>query len=225
MLRAQDAGGCGCDGAKAPSRVELGWRRAARVGVADGVALVRGVLVPEGEGFVFRADVGFSPLRARTFARPRLGRGHTSPGATAWRPWTEIVGLAGGSDRLVTTARGIEVTIDTSAAGFTRTPCYFAWLQGGLWQVPHRLALTVPLSRITREARDQLTFSLWDPTAVGTAVITGAVSDAAAAAIARLLSLARQRLYVGWLGVETDRHAALASAHGAAGLERARRGE
>ena len=205
-----------------PCRARLATRGSGRI--ADGVALVRGVWVPEGEGLVFRADAGFSPLPGATlrpappgprphlsWRRPRGGRGRRSWG----RPER--------SDRLVTTARGIEVTIDTSAAGFTRTPCYFAWLHGGLWQVPHRLALTVPLSRITREARDQLTFSLWDPTAVGTAVITGAVSDAAAAAIARLLSLARQRLYVCWLGVETDRHAALSSAHGAAGLERARK--
>jgi hypothetical protein len=221
VLRAKDAAGCGGHGATGSSPGDLGWLRASRVGVADGVALARGVWVEVGEGLVFRADPGFSTLRARPFARPRLGRGHTAPGATAWRPWTEILGSSAGSDRLVTTARGIEVTIDTSAAGFARTPCYFAWLQGGLWQVPHRLALTVPLFRITREARDQLTFSLWDPTAVGSAVITSAVSQGAEAAIARLLSLARQRLYVCWLGIETDRHAALASSPGAAGLERA----
>jgi hypothetical protein len=27
----------------------------------------------------------------------------------------------------------LEVMIDTKAAGFTDTPCYFAWLQGSLW--------------------------------------------------------------------------------------------
>jgi hypothetical protein len=203
--RAEDAAGCRCAGVLGPPRAELVWQRAARAGVADGVPLARGSWGRDGGELFFRRDEDFRPLRARPFARPRVGRGETPPGATAWRPWTEIVAPVGTSARLMTTARGIEVTIDTSAAGFTRTPCYFAWLQGGLWQLAHRLALTVPLPRITREGRDELTFSLWDPTAQGTTLLSRAASDTGAAALARLLSLARQRLYVCWLGIEADR--------------------
>ena len=28
---------------------------------------------------------------------------------------------------------GLQVKVDTSAAGFTQTPCYFVWLSGDLW--------------------------------------------------------------------------------------------
>jgi hypothetical protein len=208
LLRAPAGGACHCGcGPSGPARVDLVWRRSARVDVADGVALTRGRWAKDGEDLLYHRDVDFQTLLARPFARPRLGRGHTPLGATAWRAWSEVVGPSSTSDRLVVTARGIEVTIDTSAAGFTRVPCYFAWLQGGPWQVSHRLALTVLLPRITRDARDEFTFSIWDPSALQTAGVGHAASDGAAAALARLLALARQRLYVSWLGVETD-HAA-----------------
>lgn len=185
-------------------RSELIWRRSRRVSVQDGVVLTRGCWTEER---VFIEDDRFQNLPARPLARPRLGHGTTPPGATLWQPWAEPPWLPGASStrRLVPTARGIEVTINTSAAGFTQIPCYFAWLQGGIWQLSHRLALTAPLPRISAEARDGFTFSLWDPAASGLAPTNPAGADPDKAALLRFLALARQRLYVCWLGIEPAR--------------------
>jgi hypothetical protein len=54
-------------------------------------------------------DPAFRTL-ARPLARPRLATGSTIAGVTPWSPW---IG-------------GIQTRIDTSAAGFTRIPSYFA---------------------------------------------------------------------------------------------------
>lgn len=221
LLRAGDsgAGGCGCGGGgdcgcgTAP-RGDLVWRRARGVGIEDGVALARGSWISGTAGWVFVPDEGFHPLRARPVARPRLGRGQTPRGGTAWRPWSQppdppLVGLAGETLPGITVpaaARGIEVMVDTAAAGFTRTPCYFAWLQGGPWQVATRLATTLPLGRITAAARDRFTFNLWDPAAsTSSPTITGATGIALPLQIqSGFLTLARQRLHVCWLGIQHD---------------------
>ncbi len=209
--------GCGCGGAGEP-RSELVWRRARRAGIKDGVALARGRWISGTAGWLFLPEEGFHPLRARPFARPRLGHGETPPGGTAWRPWSQPIGpsaVLGNSLVVPASARGIEVTVDSSAAGFTRTPCYFAWLQGGPWQTPNRLALTVLLERITGAARDRFTYSLWDP---GSSTSVPSVStadgfDATQVTQGALLNLARQRLYVCWLGIEMDRTALAARPH------------
>jgi hypothetical protein len=203
---------CGCAGAGAPGS-ELVWRRARRAGIRDGVALARGWWISGTAGWLFRPDENFHPQRARPFARPRLGHGETPPGGTPWRPWSEPPGPASGTDLtgavlpgivIPAAARGIEVSIDTSAAGFTRTPCYFAWLQGGLWQLPHRLTPTVLPDRITEASRDRFTFSLWDP-ASSTATPSATNANGQSLPLAAqgvLLTFALQRLYVCWLGIE-----------------------
>ena len=221
LLRFRDAGagargcgggtGCGCGAAP---RGELVWRRARRVGLEDGVVLARGRWISGTAGWLFVADEGFDPLRARAVARPRLGRGETPRGGTAWRLWSQppdppLVDPAGATlPGLVVpaAARGIEVEIDTAAAGFTRTPCYFAWLQGGPWQVAHRLATTLPLGRITAAGRDRFTFSLWDPAAsTGSPTTTDATGNALPLSIqSGFLTLASQRLHVCWLGIQHD---------------------
>jgi hypothetical protein len=59
---------------------------------------------------------------ARVMARPHVATGSSIPGGTAWQTWRE-------GERVL----GLTVSVDTSAAGFTQTPCYFAWLCGSLW--------------------------------------------------------------------------------------------
>ncbi len=62
-----------------------------------------------------KADPAFRPVVSRPIARPRIGTGQTIPGETTWQPW-----------KIGDIEVGVKVEIDTSAAGFTRIPHYFA---------------------------------------------------------------------------------------------------
>jgi hypothetical protein len=75
---------------------------------------------------------GYAPLVTQPMAGPLLGSGSTIPGGTPWEPWTAgyVYGLSGD---LVPNIIGVQTWVDTSAAGFTRIPCYFATLQGPQW--------------------------------------------------------------------------------------------
>lgn len=86
----------------------------------DGVALGRLALSEKGE---LEWIKDFQPPYARAFARPRIGSGATVAGGTAWETWIPDVPVH-------VTSLGVQVRVDTRAAGFTRTPCYFAWVQG-----------------------------------------------------------------------------------------------
>lgn len=105
------------------------WLRPERFDPREAVALAR--LMP---GPVLAP--AFNAPRARPLAKPRTGHGSTIPGNTAWRLWErEIKGPvfsdAGGSQRAQ--VLGLEVDVDTTATGFTASPCYQAWVEGDLW--------------------------------------------------------------------------------------------
>jgi hypothetical protein len=59
---------------------------------------------------------------ARPLVRPHIGSGITERGRSGWREWVD-------SDNQ---GLGIELVIDTSEAGFTKTPYYFAILHGDI---------------------------------------------------------------------------------------------
>ena len=124
----------------------------------DGVTLCW--LPPEAaaRGDGVRLDVAGAPAppRARPFARPKIGRGATVPGSTAWEPWSEQVDTQ-------TLHLGIQLDVDTSAAGFTATPCYFAQLTGSTWDARIPLMLLVPFDHLGRQRRDRFTFRLLAP--------------------------------------------------------------
>ncbi len=105
----------------APASLQLSWKLNDAVSIRDGVALAR--LDASGQQVETIARSLTRPL-----ARPRIANGTTIPGNTPWRVW-ELTA----SDQ-IPLFLGLEVEVDTSAAGFTATPCYFAWLQGSLWQ-------------------------------------------------------------------------------------------
>ena len=106
----------------------------------------------------------FVQRRARALTRPRLGSGSTVPGDTAWDLWTEIILDAAGQK--VPADLGVQVTVDTSGAGFTETPCYFAWLQGTLWDQVHLNFFPVPIVHIDRETYRRFRFRLWMPSII-----------------------------------------------------------
>src|SRR5262249_29205892 len=105
-----------------------------------------------------------------------------------WQPWEPEPRL------------GIQVEIDATAAGFTQTPCYFAWLEGLAAAVIGRLA-TLPLEHLEVESPRGFRFCLVLPLAM----ISSPRDLAAVAPENGLLNLARARhLAVCWLGVEAN---------------------
>jgi hypothetical protein len=79
----------------------------------DLAAVTSGVLlahIDSGNSF----DKSYQPVKARALSRPRLASGATPPGNT---PWQKILGPNNAPV-------GLQVRIDTSSAGFTRTPLY-----------------------------------------------------------------------------------------------------
>jgi hypothetical protein len=155
----------------------------------------------------------FIARRARPLARPRIGSGATVPGDTAWELWSEtVIGPRGAKEQA---DLGIQVTIDTSGAGFTEVPCYFAWLEGTLWNKVHLNFFPVPLTHIDRESMRRFRLRLWMPpiiTVLGARLRFANVEPPVFSRNQRqqLRSFAtdfvnfarRQELYVCWMGIQ-----------------------
>jgi hypothetical protein len=64
------------------------------------------------------------------------------------------------------TVLGLQITVDTSAAGFTEVPCYFAWLQ---WprvaesRLPYLLYLALGFQYVEEPAIDRFVFRVLLP--------------------------------------------------------------
>ena len=131
--------------------IALRWKPARDVRPATEIAVARllsGVASPA-------LDTDFRPIIARPMAQPRLSTGTTIPGNTSWKTWKT------GDSEL-----GVQVTIDTSAAGYTVTPHYFAeaiaenptpdfypaWLTSIADPSPNGFTLRLLLRRIIRES-------------------------------------------------------------------------
>ena len=78
-----------------------------------------GVRLKTAPGGLQKQQTVLEPL-TRVMAGPLLGAGVTPPDGTAWEPWMLPRTRA---------YRGLQVRIDTTAAGFSDRPCYFAWLR------------------------------------------------------------------------------------------------
>lgn len=173
----------GCCGLPVPD-VELAWITTRTLRAASGVPLGR-ITYDAGEP---HHDPLFRPPVARAWTRPRIGRGSTVAGATEWQLWH--VGTQG-------FVAGLQVRLDTRAAGFTRIPCYFAWIQGGIPWRPGRdgQELFLPMYAHLADATiDRFWFR----------VITVVSGLRGADGSSGLLSLARRRLTVCWLGIEAQ---------------------
>jgi hypothetical protein len=183
--RAADALTSICCDEPTTQHVELSWVPQRRVRPSDGVPLAR-VLYFEGEPLL---DDQFDAPIARALARPRLGSGSTVLGATKWEIWD----LGGRPSFLLT----LQLPIDTHAAGFTEPPCYFAWIQGGLETRFDPAGPTFLLPLYSHLDAETLT-------GFRVRVVTFALNKRMGAVGSRnaLLSLARQKLTVGWLGIQ-----------------------
>jgi hypothetical protein len=147
----------------------------------------------------------FFPNRARPFARPLLASGSTIPGATAWQPWSPNLEISTAFS-FASDALGIQVKVDTSAAGFTSIPCYFAWLHGPLWNSVTHEFFPAFFPSLDDESTTGFTFRLlfsferhqWD--VVEQTRNTGARTIANFDQFLRYAE--RNDLYVAWLGCQ-----------------------
>jgi hypothetical protein len=192
------------------------WKVSRCFSFSDGVPLAQISYDPATKGSLPAAKrsarvINFLPRLTRAFARPRIGRGATVAGDTAWDPWIESVLSFGG--RRSEIQIGVQVTIDTSKAGFTQLPCYFAWLQGSLWDKTYIEFFPVPFSHIDSESPYQFRFRLWMPSIIS--VLGSRLRYANIDPLAHVkerpphgfpnefLNFARrQELYVCWIGIQ-----------------------
>jgi hypothetical protein len=136
-----------------PGTVEFAWKLTSNFKPIDGVSIFG---VSYFEGTPTGPDLNYFRLSTRPLAGPLLATGATVPGNTPWEQWySPAVGEDG-----VQFSLGVETTIDTSGAGFTQIPCYFAWLGGSIWN-PQTLQL-VPafFPSITDESLTSFNFCL-----------------------------------------------------------------
>jgi hypothetical protein len=146
---------CLADGSSSAGTVEFVWTTNLRVSPAEGVRLGR-LLYSGRKPLRFMAFVA-APTH-RPLARPRLGSGSTVPGNTAWQPW-DYVGLDA-NKQPTPTEIGVQTTIDTSAAGFTEIPQYFAWLEGSIWNQQSMQLVPALLPSLADESINSFTFRL-----------------------------------------------------------------
>ena len=110
-----------CSGVSFHEETDFVWQPTDGVEVTDGVPIAQ-VNFADQQAIL---DQQFTAPISRALARPHLASGATLPEHTVWELW-----LVEGGGRPIPI--GAQTRIDTSAAGFTRIPCYFAWLQGAL---------------------------------------------------------------------------------------------
>jgi hypothetical protein len=207
------AGGC-----IAAGTAEFVWQQGINVNPAEGVAVCR---VDYDKG---KAQEPKFQLRASTRpqALPLLASGTTIPGNTPWSPWSAGFTFDANQNQIPFLI-GVQTWIDTSAAGFTQVPCYFAWLQGALWNPQTRQLTPAIFPSITDESVHGFTFRLWlqairPPIGAIDELLNperGIVAAAAAAPSFFFVSdpeefslfARQQQLYVSWIGCQMQAQA------------------
>lgn len=118
--RREQACACGCTGHRAGT-ARLCWLPRISVPCAH---------VPLARLLGASLDPAFTRLFVRPLRRPQLATAETSRTNTPWEPWT-VTGFDD-TGRLVKKTVGVQTRVNTSAAGFTEVPFYFArhlWTQ------------------------------------------------------------------------------------------------
>ena len=167
---------------------EFLWKLEAKAAPQDGVPLF-GVTI---DAAGVKEKPGFVKPRERGLARHRVVTGATLAGSTAWEGLDLLAGTV--------PVPGLQLRVDTSHAGFTQPPCYFAWLQ---WLPPNPLdpvfvAATFPY--LSDESIAGFKIRVWLPqlavfTSGSNTVFPVNGNDFS-------ILVARQRLYVFWMAIE-----------------------
>lgn len=214
-----DAAPCGCtppiqcclgEPVRRGGAVELYWKDAAHLRGEEGVPIARALFVRKAKATSVALDKTFIAPRLRRFDRPHILADGTLPGATAWTL---------GPDDLVRPDREntsiswqpVDVDLDTSAAGFSQTPEYFATLAGPLFSLADGMILPVLFPHIVNEFPDRFTFRFWIPIFVDqpSELRIRAIGAGASGGPANVIGFdafrnfaRRQKLYVAWIGCE-----------------------
>ncbi len=151
---------------------EFVWKLGDNLNPAEGVA-VYAIYYAEPWPTIM-PDPNCLRISAEPLSRPLLASGATIPGQTPWEQWTvgfTTVTIPGDGTVQCPALAGVQTWVDTSAAGFTDCPCYFAWLQGPLWSSQPQLFLPALLTNIADASISGFMFQLVLP-GLGNPVLT-----------------------------------------------------
>jgi hypothetical protein len=139
---------------ESPRTADLAWMLESRFTPQSGVPIAAALLDGAGNPAL---DSGFQPPQSRPLARPHIASGVTPPGGTAWETWSES------NPNLVALPEvvGLQISIDTSAAGFTETPVYIAQLQSAVQPVLH--ILPPAFCHVEQAKPSSFLFRIWLP--------------------------------------------------------------
>jgi hypothetical protein len=184
------------------STVSFVWMPLDRVRLWHGVPLAE---VIYGETGPSKLTADFVPPAARPIARPAIAAGETLPAKTAWQTWSVDAPLQIGHTVLSHTPFGVRTRVDTSAAGFMRTPRYFAWLGGPLFNRNTATLLPDMFSSLADESATGFTFQMWFPPEqlIELAFVANPTGTQIIRTPEAFFPFARQqKLYVRWLACE-----------------------
>jgi hypothetical protein len=204
---------CFSDGRSSSGDIEFVWVDAPRTSPQEGVPIG---MLRSADPAAGRFKRLITPPRRRPFSRPRLGTGSTIPGNTSWQPWDFA-----GPQYLLTEGPpppieiGVQTTIDTSAAGFTDMPQYFAWLEGPIFNSQTLQLVPALLPSIANESLDSFTFRLvlmhQQEFVIEALVHTIASTLRLIQSSSDFADFAQQQgLYVSWLGCQMPADSAVA---------------
>lgn len=137
-------------------------------------------------------DQDFVLFRARGMSRGLIFSGESHQGNTTWEPWKPA--LLDGRISI-----GFQTKIDTSAAGFTQVPCYFASLQLAPLNPLEPPPFVVPIGHVAEEEINNFFFRIWFPQ-----LFMPGEEDNQSFSINREFAKfnARSRYYVSWIGIQ-----------------------
>jgi hypothetical protein len=180
-----------------PGFVELDWKLKDDFVFTDGVPLAYLEIIKN------KPDLQLNQLPSpRPLARPLLASGSTVPGNTPWELWTS----QDEGDRRPSIF-GVQTTIDTSAAGFTDDPCYFAWLQGPVYDPRTAQLLPALFTSIAEETVGSFVFRIAfpEPAQSVIALEAEAAPGPTQVTVQNFSVFAhRQNLYVNWVGSQKN---------------------
>lgn len=195
----------------------LTWKRTKQVAISDGVELAQFVVDASTQEItevlpVWKVGL-FQRLASRPVARPFIGYGATVQGNTPWeyKQIPNYVHLPWSTPAAPISLHVVEVTVDTSPAGFQDTPCYSPMLNGQVsTQLPEGRVLRW-FSRVTDATPTSFTYSC-TLLLIESVVATQPPGFSLFVAMPQngsdldyLASYARRELYLSWIGVEMGR--------------------